>query len=202
LKIKKLLETAIANSILDRLQIECTNRRSNMFSSSLIPWGWGKRNLPVRREDNQPFLSLRLTDDLDRMFDNYFNTFVSWPELGDNRTASTFRPKVDLNESEQALTVSAELPGLSESDIDVSLTKDGLLVKGEKKEETEEKKEGYHRLERRYGSFQRLIPIPFEIDQDKVEATFKNGVLRVTLPKTEAAIEEAKKIEIKKDCCS
>lgn len=170
-----------------------------MFSNSLIPWGWGKRNLPVRREDNLPFFSIRLTDDLDRMFDNYFNSFASLPELGDDHFARTFHPNVDLSETESEVTVTAELPGLNENDIDISLTKDGLLVKGEKKEETEEKKEGYYRSERRYGSFQRLIPLGSEIDQTKVEATFKNGVLKVSLPKTPAAIEETKKIEIKKE---
>ena len=95
------------------------------------------------------------------------------------------------------IKVSAELPGMDEKDIDVSLTRDTLTIKGEKKEEKEDTGKDYYKMERSYGSFTRSIPLPVEVDTDKVQATFKKGVLEITLPKTAKAIQETKKVPVK-----
>ena len=87
----------------------------------------------------------------------------------------------------------AELPGIDPKDIDISLNEGVLTIKGEKRQEREEKEEGYHLVERSYGSFTRSIRLPREVQSDKINASYKNGVLRITLPKS----EEAKKKEIK-----
>jgi HSP20 family protein len=102
-----------------------------------------------------------------------------------------------VSETDKEIKVSAELPGMDEKDIDVSLTRDSLTIKGEKKQETEDKGEDYYRMERSYGSFTRSIPLPIEVDTDKVQATFKKGVLEITLPKTARAIQETRKIPVK-----
>ena len=108
-----------------------------------------------------------------------------------------FHPNIDVTETDKEIRVSAELPGMDNKDINVSLTKESLTITGEKKEEKEEKKKDYYRMERSYGSFSRTIPMPVEIDTDKAKALFKKGVLTITLPKTAKAIKEKKKISIK-----
>ena len=114
---------------------------------------------------------------------------ISWPKA----------PAVDVAETDKAYEVTAELPGMNESNIEVKLADDVLTIKGEKKEEKEEKNKDYYYVsERRYGSFQRSFTVPAGVDSSKIEATFKNGVLTVTLPKNAQAQKSEKKIEIKK----
>lgn len=150
---------------------------------SLIPW-----------EDENPFVSLR--KQMDRVFDEFWKDFPSLGLLGQTRQGA-FSPRVDLTDTEHALKIAAEVPGMDEKDIDVTLTKDALTIKGEKKEEKEEKTSDYYRTERSYGSFVRTIPLPAEVDPTKVQASLKKGVLMITLPKTSKAIQEAKKISVK-----
>ena len=105
---------------------------------------------------------------------------------------------VDIAEKDKEYEITAELPGMDESNIDVKFA-DGLLtIKGEKKEEKEEKKRDYYLAERRYGSFQRSFPVPESVDADKIEAKFANGVLTVILPKSAEAQKNEKRIAIKK----
>jgi HSP20 family protein len=107
-------------------------------------------------------------------------------------------PAVDIAEKDKEYEITAELPGLDESNIDVKFA-DGLLtIKGEKKEEKEEKKKDYYLSERRYGSFQRSFPVPESVDANKIEAKFVNGVLTVILPKSAEAQKNEKRIAIKK----
>jgi HSP20 family protein len=107
----------------------------------------------------------------------------------------TFTPAFDVSETENELIVKAEVPGMDQKDIDINLS-DGLLtITGEKKHEKEDKNENYHCVERHYGKFSRTMRVPFEVEADKVDATYKDGVLKVTLPKSETA--KPKKIEIK-----
>lgn len=108
-----------------------------------------------------------------------------------------FNPQVDVTENDQEIKVAAELPGLTEKDVEVSLANDMLTISGEKRAEKEDKGENYYRMERSYGSFQRTIPLPTEVEANKVDATFKNGVLTVTLPKSAQAVQNRKKIAIK-----
>jgi HSP20 family protein len=105
---------------------------------------------------------------------------------------------VDVAERENEYEITAELPGMEEKDIEVNVSDDLLTIKGEKREEKEEKKKDYYVSERRYGSFQRSFSLPDGIDANKIEAKFINGVLTVILPKTPEAQKKQKKIEIKK----
>ncbi len=152
----------------------------------------GEKSLPVRREEYHPFSLLR--EEMNTLFDNFFRGF----ELEPFRSHfEAFSPNINVKESEKDISVTAELPGMDDKDIDVSLTRDSLTIKGEKKEDKEEKGKNYYRMERSFGSFSRSIPLPAEIDVDKVKAEFKKGVLTVRLPKTPKAMKETKKISVK-----
>jgi len=109
--------------------------------------------------------------------------------------AGDWSPALDLKETETAYQVKIELPGMKPEDIDIHLSGSTLTIKGERKELKEDKKETYHRIERRTGSFHRVIPLPGEVEQGKVEAKCDKGVLELTLPK--AAGNQAKKIAVK-----
>jgi HSP20 family protein len=149
----------------------------------------------------QPFESFRR--EVDRLFDEFDGGFFRMPfrrRLFDYAPFSRFEAKalaVDVVEKENEYQITAELPGVEEKDIEVKLAGGGLLIRGEKKEEKEEKEKDYHLSERRYGSFERYFAIPEGVDQDKIAATFTKGVLSVTLPKTMQAQKEEKKIAIK-----
>jgi len=106
-------------------------------------------------------------------------------------------PALDVVEAEAEYRVTAELPGMDAKDVELTLADDMLTIKGEKKEEREEKSENYHLSERRFGSFQRSLPLPRGVDRAKVEARFDKGVLTVVLPKTQEAAAAKAKIEIK-----
>lgn len=162
-------------------------RDRQMTIKKFLPWGSGKKSVPVQRSDEHPFMSLQR--DVNTLFDNFFRGFGIHPL---REQFNTFNPRVDMSEDEKAITVSAELPGMSEQDIAVSVSSDAITIRGETKQEKEQKGKSYHYTERSYGSFTRTIPIPEEIDRDKVQAHFKNAVLTITLPKT-ASAENTKK---------
>jgi HSP20 family protein len=161
-----------------------------MEIKNLVPFG--KKSVPVRREYESPFASLRR--EMDSLFDNFFRGFEIEPF---ESRFSGFTPKIDVTENDKEIKISAELPGMDEKDIDISLQNDMLTIKGEKKEEKEDKGKDYYRMERSYGSFTRTIPLPVEVETDKAEAKFKKGVLSITLPKTAKAVAETKKIAVK-----
>ena len=140
--------------------------------------------------------------EMDRLFDRFgfpslrrvFDIEPSW------RSASSFgfsAPAIDMSEDERAYKVSAELPGIDAKDIDVSVSGDTLVLKGEKRQEKEEKDTNYHFSERSYGSFQRSFQLPSSVDRDKVAADFSKGVLTITLPKTAEAQKPVKKIAVR-----
>ena len=140
----------------------------------------------------KPFREVsRLRNEMDRLWDEYFGA----GRRGLEPLEEAWLPAVDVSESEDKITVKAEIPGLEAKDIDISMSGDTLTIKGEKKTETEEKEENYHVVERSYGSFRRVMKLPAMVDADKVEATYKNGVLTVVLPKKEEV--KPKAIEIK-----
>jgi HSP20 family protein len=149
----------------------------------------------------QPFETLR--KEIDRLFDDFggdfwrrpFRPLASLERAWPSKLAAT--PAVDLSETDKAYEITAELPGMDEKSVEVNLVNGGLTIKGEKKEEKEEKEKDYYVSERRYGAFQRYFDLPDGIDADRIAATFKNGVLKVTLPKTAEAQKPAKKIEVK-----
>jgi HSP20 family protein len=106
-------------------------------------------------------------------------------------------PAIDMSEDDKAYRISAELPGIDAKDIDVSLSGDTLILKGEKRQEKEEKDKNYHFSESSYGSFRRSFQLPSSIDQNKVAADFSKGALTITLPKTAEAQKPQKKIEVR-----
>lgn len=106
-----------------------------------------------------------------------------------------FTPALDVSETEKELIVKAEIPGMDKKDIDISLSDGVLTIKGEKRQHSEEQREHYYTAERRYGAFCRTMPLPVEVDTNKVDATYKDGVLRITLPKSETP--KPKKIGVK-----
>lgn len=106
-------------------------------------------------------------------------------------------PAVNFSETDKAYELTAELPGMDEKDIEVKLANGGLSIKGEKREEKEEREKGYYLHERHFGSFERFFQVPDGVDAEKIEASFKNGVLTVTLPKTPEAVKAEKRIPVK-----
>lgn len=148
--------------------------------------------LSTRFDEWNPFLTLR--SEMDRVFDDFFREFGTEPFFG---PTGTFQPSIDVSDTDKEIKIAAELPGMDEKDIELSLTRDSLTIKGEKKAEKEQKEKNYHRVERTYGAFSRTIALPVEVNTDKADAVYRNGVLMVTLPKTEKAIKETRKIPIK-----
>lgn len=144
-----------------------------------------------------PFSDMR--SEMDRMFEGMFGRPWGRPfsPLSMRLAEPMLTPSIDVKETDQAVTISAELPGLSEEDVNVTV-RDGLLtLKGEKKSEIDETRENVHISERSYGSFMRSFRLPDTVDDEKVSASFDKGVLTITLPKSENAKPE-RKIEIRR----
>ncbi len=136
----------------------------------------------VRWRPARDFLNIR--DEIDRMFDEFFGTL---PERVTTGLENVWTPSVDISETDNDIIVTAELPGVKKDDVKISLQDNVLTIRGEKKQEKEEKNENYHRVERAYGMFQRSFTLPTTVDPKKIKATFKDGVLKIKLPKTEEA---------------
>jgi HSP20 family protein len=167
-----------------------------MTIKDLLPSVWRKDISPERRESDHPFDSLQ--QDMNRLFNDFFRGFDVAPFGASADRFGVFSPSVDIREDDKEINVKAELPGLDEKDVEVLLTDNSLTIKGEKKEDKEDKGKNYYRMERSYGSFRRVIALPQGLDPDKAKADFKNGVLSISLPKTEDASKNARKISIKK----
>ena len=145
--------------------------------ASLIPWR--ERELD------------RFRDEIDKMFRDFFtrSPFSRPYEGGD------WLPAIDMSESEKEIVVNAEIPGMDGKDIDISLNGRVLTIKGERKQEKEGKEKNYHFLERRYGTFSRSFELPADVDSEKIMAGYKDGILKINLPKTKQ--QAVKKIEVK-----
>ncbi len=131
----------------------------------------------------------RIQREMDRFWDSFFEGGLR--KRGEE--VAEWFPLLDVSETKNDLVVKTEVPGLDPKDIEISLTEGVLTIKGEKKQEKEENEENYHLIERSFGSFSRSIRLPREVQADKISASYKNGVLKIVLPKS----EEAKKREIK-----
>lgn len=167
-----------------------------MSIRDLVPWNRGETRAPslYRDEERDPFMSLHR--EMNRLFDDVFRGFGARPPAFGG--ASSFGggwPSVEISDGEKEVRVTAEVPGLEEKDIEVLLEDGVLTLKGEKRSETEDKDKRFS--ERFYGRFERRIPLGFEVEDDKVSADFRNGVLSVILPKTERAQAKARRIAIK-----
>jgi HSP20 family protein len=145
---------------------------------SLIPWG---ETLP------RPFV--RFENEMNKMLEEFFGRREPIEIM------ETFVPMANLVETENEFEVTLDLPGLKPEEVNVELREGALWVSGERKEEKEEKGKTFHRMERRYGAFRRVIPLPTEVKEEKIEAEFHNGVLKVKLPKSEEV--KPKHIEVK-----
>jgi HSP20 family protein len=126
---------------------------------------------------------LRVRREMDRLWEDYFGA----GRRGLKSLEAEWAPAVDVSESGDMITVKAEVPGMEAKDIDISLSGDILTIKGEKKSAKEEKTENYHLVERSYGSFSRSLKLPAGVEADKIEASYKQGVLSITCPKKEEA---------------
>jgi HSP20 family protein len=147
----------------------------------------------------------RLRGEMDRLFDEMLGSRrwpLSWAEdFGRMPLAGghgLIDVKTDVSETEDAIEIVAEMPGVAEDEVEIELAGDLLTIKGEKKQESEEKKKDYYRCERSFGSFQRSFAVPESVDRDAVSADFDKGILRVTLPKKPEAKAAAKKIPVGK----
>ncbi len=168
-----------------------------MAMRDLIPWNRGREVSTRRGENADPFLTLHR--EMNRLFDDVLRGFDLAPfgaaDPFFDRTAGLAAdwPRVEVGETDKEIKVTAELPGMDEKDVDVALSGGALVIRGEKKSETEDKERRFS--ERSYGSFERRIPVD-DIEEDKVSASFKNGVLTVVLPKIETARDNVKRIAI------
>lgn len=153
-----------------------------MSLQELIPWHWGPARAVSRRGEADPFTALQR--EMNRAFDRFFegDDFFGGPLLRES-VGGVLSPKVDVSETDKEVHVAVELPGLTEQDINVELADNALKIHGEKKDERETKEHNFHRTERVFGMFERVIPLPAKVQRDGVNATFKNGVLSVVLPK-------------------
>ncbi|MDE2128881.1 MAG: Hsp20/alpha crystallin family protein [Betaproteobacteria bacterium] len=190
----------------------------NVDLKKWAPWNWFKKeqeaqqdasSLPVTKATAPASVPstaldplLQLHREVDRLFDDAFRGFgLSWPRLSWPRVAPEWqgllRPSLDIQETDKQYRITLEVPGVEEKDIQLTLEDDVLYIRGEKRQEQEHKDAQYHRIERSYGSFQRALNVPADADQDALKASFKNGVLTVTIDKrAQAASPRGRSIPI------
>jgi len=163
---------------------------------NLIPWRKKPHEVEVLKQYDDP--TFDLTRGMADMVNRLFRRFDD--DLGGSLLRSEFGfgslPSVDISETDSEIIVSADLPGLEEKNIQVTLDNDVLILKGERKHEHKEKKKNYHRIEKAYGVFHRSVTLPEGIDRDNVKATFKNGVLNVTIGKVPGAKPSHRRIPV------
>lgn len=175
-----------------------------MDFSKLAPWNWFKKEeeesgkiVPVRQDEHRAEFPASLHD-LHKEFDRLFHTMSKGFSSGTSLFKSGwFKPSLDIASDEKEYSVKIELPGMDVSDISVEFTENTLKVKGEKRQEKEEKDKNFYKIERSYGSFQRILDLPEDSDTDKITSNYKDGVLSVTIPRRMLPKKETKKIEIK-----
>lgn len=176
----------------------------------LAPWNWQKhedrekgKTVPTRsgsQMEGHPLFPLH--HEIDRLFTDAFRGFSDFPfglgrELATLAPSTWLQPTMDIAATEKEYTVTLELPGVDEKEIHLEITADTLKIEGEKKQEKEEKEKNYYRVERSYGSFLRTLSLPDDADRDAIQATFKQGVMKISIPRKTPPKPESKKIEIK-----
>lgn len=167
-----------------------------MHVRDLIPWGRNNdHRVPSIFHDGDRDLFLSLHREVNRLFDEVFRGFTSrMPTINGFSTFSASWPSVEVSDGEKEIRITAEVPGLEEKDIEVLLEDGVLTLKGEKRSEIDDKEKQFS--ERFYGRFERRIPLGYEVEEDKVNAHFRNGVLTVVLPKSERVQSRARRIAI------
>lgn len=180
-----------------------------------VPWNWFKKEeedagktVPVRRETARDYMGAlasplqRFHQEIDRFFDQAYEGIGLAP-FGHNWPGSPqlaegmLKPTLDLGATDKAYTITVEIPGVDDKDIKLEIDNDALTIRGEKKQEKEEKEKNYYRMERSYGTFKRVLSLPHDADQEGVKASFKKGVLIVTLPRKALPRTDVRQIEIK-----
>ena len=161
-----------------------------MANRDLTPWRGGATGL-----GRDPFASFRR--EMDRLFDDFFAPAEARSFASPGMAEHALSPSIDIHETEQAYKVAAELPGIDPRDVELDLRDNALTLRGEKRFERDEGEGGRRYTERSYGRFERTIALPTEVDADKVEASYENGVLKVTLPKNAQARDKSRRIEIR-----
>lgn len=175
-----------------------------------VPWNWfGKEeenagaNIPVRHKTAQEEIGVltdllrRFHNEVDHRFDRTFKEFGFERPLLSRMSNGILKPTLDLGATDKEYTVTVEIPGVDEKDLRLEVDNNTMTIRGEKKQEKEEKDKNYYRQERFYGSFQRVLSLPEDADQDGIKATFTQGVLMVTLPRKATPESDVKRIEIK-----
>ncbi|MCX4027727.1 Hsp20/alpha crystallin family protein [Endozoicomonas sp. SM1973] len=179
-----------------------------MNVKDLIPWNW------LKKEEEQEGKNLAIGGaydpianpliqfhkEVDRLFDSMFkgSGFPSFSDEWSRVSNNMFKPSIDISAKDKEYLISVEVPGVEEKDIKLEMRDNTLIISGEKKNEKEEKEEHHYRVERSYGKFQRMLTIPEDADADEISASFKNGVLCISLPRKELVQSRTKKIAIKK----
>lgn len=168
-----------------------------MKIKDIVPWKRGEGRALSKRAESDPFVSLH--QEMNRLFEDFGRGFLPAAFDAESRWPGLVHPSLDVSETDAEVHVTAELPGLTEADIELTLADGALVLRGEKKSEKreEDEKHEYVRTERSYGSFHRVVPLPAEVDAEKVDATFRNGVLTVVLPKV-APTGSGKKIAVRR----
>lgn len=152
-----------------------------------------KQEMTTPVKETSPLYTLQ--HEMNRLFED-FKSGWGWthPTL---EQFGTFQTKIDMKDNDREIVVQADLPGVELKDIDISVEGNSLILQGEKKMEKESKEKGYYRMERSYGSFYRAIPLPCKVEQENVDAVYKDGVLNITLPKCKDVVKEQKRITVK-----
>lgn len=161
-----------------------------MQIKDLIPWARKDGAPDAKSSEDNPIATLQR--EMNHVFENFWNRVGQFEWLWGSGEA-----KSDMVETDNAIEVSIELPGMEMKDLEVTVNDDMLTVKGEKKIERQEEKKGYYLSERSYGAIYRTIPLPPGVDGEKAQASFKNGVLTIKLPQTPEAQAKVKRIEVK-----
>lgn len=182
-----------------------------MELKKLGPWNWFKKEddysrqstLPVHRQGNHQILSpvRQFHQEIDRMFDDFFRGF-GFPAMRFGRDVPALaqsewlKPTVDVAATEKDYIISVEVPGVEEKDFNLDLSDGTLSIRGEKRQEKEEKEMNYYRMERSFGSFQRVVSLPEDADQEGITAKYAAGVLTIKLPRKSKTETESRKIAI------
>jgi HSP20 family protein len=176
-----------------------------MNTKKWVPWNWFKKEqeqadkaLTVQRQDPESDSPIeRFHRETDRFFDKAFRGFVlgrsAMPPMADG----ILKPTLDLSAADNKYTISIEVPGVDEKDVDIEIANDTLTIRCQKRQDSEERSKDFYHMERSYGSFQRTLVLPEDADQDGAEATYKNGVLTVHMPRKALPKTDVKRIEVK-----
>ena len=160
----------------------------------------GNRSMARRSDALSPFAPFRR--EMERLFEDFFSVFgapARQEREGAQLPVGIIAPRIDVSETDDEVRIKAELPGVNEKDIDVRLVDDVLTIRGEAQTEHEEKQQDYRVMERARGTFVRSLRLPFMADASQVQASFKDGILSITIPKPREARERVQRIEVKPD---